>query len=108
MRKNQWAVSSNGPDWTDVETLIRAIGALHSAHVAVILSQCGIGSSGGISVVASALFERLPGSQLPPSVQVKAEWPNATHATLEGVAFAQLYALDYEISRVYEQSSLWK
>lgn len=107
-KKAQWAKSTNGPDWTDVETHMRALEALHSAHVAIIVSPAGTGFSGGVQVVASAIFERLPGSQLPASVTAMKGWPCATHARLSELAFSLLYTLDFEISKVYKNEKLWK
>ena len=107
-KKAGWEEPSTGPDWVDVEALMRGIGALHSAHVAVIVSPAGIGFNGGIDVAASALFERLPGSQLPANVAVNKAWPCNTHKTLAAHAYALLHELDFEISKVYENASLWK
>ena len=106
--KKGWEKSTNGPDWTDVEMLMRAIAGLHSGHVAVIVSPDGIGSSGGVNVVASILCDVLPGSQLPPSIQVCKVWPCNTHATLAAHAFSLLHDLDYQIGQTYENESLWK
>jgi hypothetical protein len=107
-RKDGWEEPSTGPDWIDVEMLMRAIGGLHSGHVAVILSPDGTGSSGGVDVAASMLFDVLPGSSLPESAAVHASWPCAKHTTLAAHAFSVLHDLDYEISRVYKNESLWK
>lgn len=107
-KKAGWEEPSTGPDWIDVEALMRAIGALHSADVAVIISPRGTGFNGGIDVAASALFQRLPGSQLPASVVVDKVWPCNTHKTLAAHAFSLLHGLDYEISKVYENERLWK
>lgn len=107
-KKTGWEQPSSGPDWTDVEMLMRAIGSVHSAHVAVIVSPAGTGFNGGVDVAASALFERLPGSSLPESVGVTKAWPCATHKTLASHAFALLHELDYAIGKVYKQESLWK
>lgn len=108
MRKRGWQESTTSPDWIDLETMMRALQGLHSAHVAVIVSPAGIGFGTGVEVVASAVFERLPGSSLPESVQVKTEWPNNDSATLQGAAYKLLFELDYAISRVYAQESLWQ
>jgi hypothetical protein len=108
MRKDGWEDSSNGPDWIDVEMLMRALSALHSANVAVIISALGTGSSGGVDVAASALFDVLPGSSLPVSVVVNRAWPCNTHKTLAAHAFNALHELDYEIGKVYNNEKLWK
>lgn len=107
-RKTGWEQSSNGPDWMDVEGLMRAIAVLHSGSVAVIVSPDGIGGSGGLDVAASMLFDVLPGSSLPESVISRGAWPCDKHATLAAHAFSLLYDLDHEISKVYKQEELWK
>lgn len=108
MRKNGWEEPTSGPDWVDVEMLMRAIGGLHSANVAVVVSPCGTGSSGGVDVAASAIFEVLPGSALPESVSVNKKWPCDTHKTLASHAFAILHELDFAISQVYQNEKLWE
>jgi len=106
--KAGWEKSTNGPDWIDVEMLMRAMGGLHSGHVALIVSPDGIGSSGGVDVAASMLFDVLPGSSLPASVAVHKRWPCVTHTMLAAHGFSLLHELDYEISKVYKNESLWK
>lgn len=107
-RKQGWEEPSTGPDWIDVEMLMRAIGGLHSGDVAVIASPAGAGSTGGVDVGASVLFHVLPGSSLPEHVCVTKRWPCATHKTLAAHAFALLHELDFEISKVYKNESLWE
>jgi len=107
-RKDGWEEPTSGPDWIDVEMLMRAIGGLHSGHVAVIVSPDGIGASGGVDVAASMLFDVLPGSRLPENVCVVKKWPCSTHKTLAAHAFSLLHELDFEISRVYQNERLWE
>jgi len=54
------------------------------------------------------LFDVLPGSSLPTNVQTHGTWPCKDHSTLVAHAFAVLYDLDHEISKVYKNESLWK
>lgn len=108
MRKDGWEDSSNGPDWVDCEMLMRALSGLHTGHVACIVSPFGIGSTGGVDVVASMLFDVLPGSSLPAGVQVQKRWPCNTHKTLAAHCFSLLHELDYEISKVYQNERLWE
>jgi len=108
MRKTGWEKPTTGPDWIDVEMLMRAIGGLHSGHVAVIVSPDGTGSSGGVDVAASMLFDVLPGSSLPSAVSVHGTWPCGKHDTIAAHAFSVLHDLDHEISKVYKNESLWK
>lgn len=106
--KQGWEKSTNGPDWIDVEMLMRAIEGLHSGHAAIIVSPVGTGSSGGVDVAASIIFDVLPGSSLPSTVQVHAPWPCSSHKSLAAHAFSVLHDLDYEISKVYKNEALWK
>lgn len=107
-RKQGWEDPGNGPDWVDCEMLLRAIGGVHSGHVAVIVSPAGTGSSGGVEVAASMLFEVLPGSALPENVCVMKHWPCDTHKTLAAHAFALLHDLDFAINKVYKNEALWE
>ena len=99
--------SSNGPGWIDVETMMRAMSALHTGHVGLTVLPRGIGSSGGMSTSASIMFDVLPGSSIPPCVSVIKNWPCAAHSTFAGHCFALLHELDFEISKVYSSSTLW-
>jgi hypothetical protein len=87
---------------------MRAIEGLHSAHVALIVSPDGIGSSGGVSVAASAIFDQLPGSALPANVVVHKHWPAGQHSTMEGLCFSLLHELDFRIGLTYKNEALWK
>jgi hypothetical protein len=103
----QWAKSSNGPDWIDLRAMMVAIGQLHTATVELIVSPLGIGSTGSVTVQLVAHFDKLPGSSLPETVITKAEWPGKKSQELTELAYNLLWQLDYEISKVYEQSGLW-
>jgi len=98
---------SNGPDWIDVETMMRALGALHSGTVGLTVIPRGVAASGGLSVAATIFFDVLPGSQIPESVSHIKDWPCSAHATFAGHCYALLLELDYVIGRRYEQSELW-
>lgn len=107
-RKVGWEDSSKNPDWTDVEGYLRAMGALHSGHVGLLVSPHGIGFTGGLEVVALMAFDVLPGSSLPPEVRVSRGWPCNEHTTLAGHCLTLLYELDFAVGKVYNQSSLWR
>jgi len=106
--KKQWAKSTNGPDWTDVEMMLRSISTLHSASIGLTLLPRGIGATGGLSVGANCIFDVLPGSQIPPCVSVTKDWPCNQHADLASHCFALLHELDFQISKVYQNEALWK
>lgn len=107
-RKNGWEESTKAPDWIDVEMLMRAIGSVHSAEIAVVVSPSGTGSSGGVDVATSAIFTLLPGSSLPQSVVVHSPWPCKCHTSLAAHAFEGLHRLDFEIGETYKNEKLWK
>mgnify|MGYP003396384083 CR=1 FL=1 len=100
--------SSNGPDWTDVEMMLRSLSALHSGHAGFTVLPRGTGSTGGLSVACSMMFDLLPGSALPEIVSTESSWPCNDHASLAAHVFAGLHKLDYEISKVYKNEALWK
>ena len=107
-REKRWRASSIGPDEMDVETMMRAMGALHSGTVCVAFSPVGTGSSGGVLTTAQIVFDVLPGSQLPSVVGTTGQWPCNQCKSFWGHIYHLLHSLDHEISKVYEQESLWK
>lgn len=106
-RKSGWEDSTKSPDWIDVETMSRAMSALHSGIVGLTILPRGIGSSGGLSVAASIMWDRLPGSALPPFVNVVKDWPCTQHKTLAAHAYGLLHELDSKIGQTYENKELW-
>lgn len=108
MRKRGWEESTKSPDWTDNESMMRAMGSLHSGHVEVQVSPVGTGFGTGVQVEARMCFEVLPGSALPAVVKVVKPYPSNGHATMAACVFSLLYELDFEIGKVYKQESLWK
>lgn len=100
--------STSGPDWIDVEMMMRAMSSLHSGHVGFTVLPNGTGSGGGLSVMCQIAFELLPGSSLPEHVGTESTWPCNSHAELAAHVYAGLHKLDFEISKVYNQESLWK
>lgn len=107
MEKRIWAKSTNGPDVTDVETLMRAISALHDTSVQFQCSPIGIGSSGGVRISAVATFTLLPGSDLPATVEQSANWPSNAGLDFWACLFQLLYQLDFQISERYAQEKLF-
>jgi hypothetical protein len=106
--KKVWAVSTNGPDWTDLEMAMRAVGGCHSGVVTVTLSPLGIGATGGFSIDTYMNLDVLPGSSLPMRVGIQSQWPCIECRDLAAHLLGQIYRLDYEMSKVYETSALWQ
>lgn len=108
MRKKGWEDSTKGPDWIDVEMMMRSLSSLHSGRAGFTVLPAGTGSSGGLSVACSMMFDVLPGSQVPECVTSVCDWPCNAHGTLAAHVFAGLHELDFQISKVYNQEGLWK
>jgi hypothetical protein len=108
MEKTQWAKSSNGPDWTDVEIALRAVDGLHGGITCVTLSCDGIGSTGGLIIHMISTFPAVPGSDGSPDVVSISRWPCKDCATLEGHVLGGIYRHDFNISEAYMQESLWR
>jgi len=107
-RKQEWRDATNGPDHLDVETMMRAMGALHSGVVSVAFAPVGIGPSGGVLTTAEISLAVLPGSSLPTVIGVSSKWPCNQCKSFWGHLYHLLHGLDREIAKVYEQESLWK
>jgi hypothetical protein len=107
-KSKKWHESSTGPDCLDVMTIFQAIGTLHSGHVALIVSPAGTGSPTHVDIAASILLDVLPGSALPAAIGAHTEWPNKKGTSFWGECYALAWVLDEEISKVYQQESLWK
>lgn len=100
--------STNGPDWIDVEMMLRSLSALHSGRAGVTVLPAGTGSTGGLSVACSMMFDLLPGSSLPRIVTTEHTWPCNQHADFAAHVFAGLQQLDFEISKAYNNEELWR
>jgi len=99
--------SLSGPDETDVIAMMAALSALHSGKVDLTMRIDPHGYVPFAVVDIVMHFDVLPGSAIPAEVGVSAEWPCNTHTTLWACLYAGLHRLDYEISKVYSQESLW-
>jgi len=107
MRKAGWEQPTIGPDWIDVEGMMRAIRAVHGGAVELIVRPTGIGFGSGVCVVARSTADVLPESSLPRVIEVERAWPCDLHARLVGHSFALLYDLDAAIAKAYRESDLF-
>jgi len=98
--------TQRGPDWIDLEATMRVLQALHECVCEVRISPQGIGGTGGLGVVCSMLWERLPGTDQESKLCVSSGWPCPEHATLIGHVYAGFLKLDFEASKEYTQIKL--
>lgn len=87
----------NGPDWTDIETAMRAIGTLTPGVVSLTVLPEGTGPTGGVRVVLTWVpsLESVTGEQ--DMVLSQSTWPCKEGCTFEGHVFAGLYGLDAQL-----------
>lgn len=103
-----WHASSTGPDETDLQAAMRAIGTLHSGEVTVIITPIGGSPNGGMLVTAAMSLTVLPGSSLPSLVTVESRWPCADCKTLVAHLWGQMIALDHAVEMTWNQLPLPK
>jgi len=106
--KKTWENSTSALCEVDAETMMRALGALHSGYVVLMFSPLGTGSSGGVMVTASMHFNVLPGSSLPVAVMAEGAFPCKECKTFWGHVYSVLHELDAEIGRTYRNETLWQ
>lgn len=102
----QWGKPGNGPDWTDVTTLMSAIGSLHECRASLVVTADTQGHNGIGLLTVRAEWERLPNSELRRELTLSREWPTKDGLTFEGLAFKLLYELDFAIGQDYQQRDL--
>jgi len=107
-RKEGWEKSTNGPDWIDVEMMMRAISVMHSGQVGLTVLPRGIGATGGLSTAVSIMWDTLPGSKITEDVAVIRDWPCSQHSTFAAHVFALLHELDFKIGQTYKNEKLWE
>lgn len=100
------SLKTNGPDLIDVETMMRAIEALHGGAVKLAISPAGIGPSGGMAVVLSYSTAALGVAGLSEDLVVTNRWPCPIHKDMWACIFEGLYRLDAAIGRNYTQRTL--
>lgn len=97
---------TNGPGWTDIEIMLRALDGLHSGKTGLVISADGTGGTGGLLVSIATDFVPLPGGREFPSVVSVSSWPCKDCATLEDHIYGGLYRHDANIQAAYEQLPL--
>lgn len=88
-------ITQNGPDWTDIAQMIRAMHDLHKgSSVRVEIVTDGAHYSGSLTAVIKATAPRLeaPGQVWSQTVQVG--FPGNNHKTMEGAVYFGLHRMD--------------
>jgi hypothetical protein len=100
------AQKTNGPDMIDIETMMRAIEALHGGAVKLAVSPAGIGPTGGLAVVLSYSTAAVGVAGLAEDLVIVNRWPCPIHRDFWSCVFEGLYRLDSAIGRNYTQRTL--
>lgn len=103
-----WHGSMTGPDETDLQAAMRAIGTLHSGVVTVTITPIGGSPNGGLLLRVCIHLTVLPGSSLPSTVAVESKWPCADCKTLVGHLWGQMIVLDHAVEMTWNQLPLPK
>jgi hypothetical protein len=106
--KKQWVVSSNGPDWIDVTTLMTAIGGIHECHVELTVITTTQGHNGLLAFTLEAWIDTVEAHQTKVLASVAGAWPNEKHKDFAHAVFEGLYRLDAEVGKGYAQKTLLK
>lgn len=106
MRKAQWAVSSNGPDWTDVTALQEAIMGIHECNVEWTVRTVTHGAGALLSFTVLAWVDTVEAHQTKEIASVAGAWPNPRQKEFSHAVFEALYRLDNEIGKEYGQMRL--
>lgn len=101
-----WRASTTGPDETDLQAAMRAIGTLHSGEVRVTITPIGGSPNGGLLLEVSIHLTVLPGSSLPSRLAVASKWPCADCKTLVGHLWGQMIVLDHAVEMAWNQIPL--
>lgn len=90
-RHKEWAKSGSTPDWMDVEMALRVIADIYSGLTTATILPVGTGATGGLRVVISTTWDRLPGSPLPECVLTEADTKAYGYESLPAFVLAGIY-----------------
>ena len=104
----QWRASSNGPDWTDCHVYLREVEKTHECTCYVGMQPIGGRNAfeWGVNVVAVLMKLDETGRQVISGRS--GSFPHRDHATLEGLVFALIARVDWDLgAEQYSQSSFF-
>jgi hypothetical protein len=106
MGDKAWRASSDGPDWMDVISTLKAVEGLHGVTVTI-----GLHSVPGYGLVSmwhlTAVQADRDASVLGNSVMdLSGEYPCKDHSRVEHCLYAGLLRLDHELTKRYRQEYL--
>jgi hypothetical protein len=97
---------SSGIGLTEAIAMMGAIEAMHGCRVKLTGITRGQAHNGCAHIELEAIFDAVPGSDLPKLVKVEHDWPSRAVRTFEGLLYNLCWQLDYAIQQAYEQMKL--
>lgn len=107
MGDKSWRASSNGPDWTDIISVMNAIEKLHLVAVTVALHCSAHEYPTMIWHIAGVEVGRDASVMGAPILALSGEWPCKDHAQVTACLYAGLLRFDHLLShKLWEQNKL--
>jgi len=100
--------SSNGPDWTDLDVVMRAVEEFHAVCVDITISTRTIGSRGGLIVMAQATRRDKRGVGAQPSVSRSLMIGYGDPEKAVAALFRLIHELDRDCGQMWAQASLFE
>lgn len=102
-QKQRWLASSNGPDWTDIRRTMGELGFQHSASIYLEVLPDGFKHGPQLWFVVTAVSDVHSHDLEPVEEAVAGGWPNTDNATVEGLVYALLLKLDFQVTEKWYQ-----
>jgi hypothetical protein len=101
-------VTSNGPDWSDLEMVIKAVEEFHRVRVDLTISTQTIGSRGGLRVMAVATRRDKPELGARHSVSRSLRIGSGDPAQAVASMFRLIHELDRDCGQMWAQAELFE
>jgi len=100
--------SSNGPDWTDLDVVMRAVEEFHAVYVDITISTQTIGSRGGLLVMARATRRDKKALGARPSVSRSLRIGYGDPGQVVAALFRLIHELDRDCGQMWAQAELFE
>jgi len=97
---------TSGPDETDLQVAMCAVGALHCGRVMAAITPASGSESNGLRIAIGIHLDVLPGSSLPAEIIVESRWPCPDCVDLVAHLYGQVVMLDFAIEKAYNSLPL--
>lgn len=91
-----WERQVNGPDWQDIEAIMKTIEEHHGCTITLMLLSDGLHAGDGLALHALAIKQGELSEELAAGIGAGMSWPCRAHRTLEGAMMELLMRIDHE------------